>query len=167
MNEFPHSSFLHAMSLKKCRQIFWGYICIGLGSLVVRIVTLISSVYSVFQFVFCLCSHAIHAQMEDSMFQQETAKGMRSAPEAAPKKASANVDDDFPIVSVSLLIILTSSVVTFFKYEGYYFLILECYTEEISIEDHTLGCYLYLNRSLVQVLFGICYFVNCFPPFFV
>ena len=83
--------------------------------------------------------------MEDSMFQQETAKGMQSAPEAAPKKASANVDDDFPIVSVSLLIILTSWVVTFLKYEGYYFLILECYTEEISIEDHTLGCYLYFK----------------------
>ena len=48
------------------------------------------------------------SQMEDSMFQQEAAKGTRSAPAAAPKKAGTNVDDDFPIVSVSVLIILAS-----------------------------------------------------------
>ena len=98
---------LSYMLIEEISTNFLGF-HLHLISIVVRIVTLILSVYSVFQFVFCLCSHAIHAQMEDSMFQQETAKGMRSAPEAAPKKASANVDDDFPIVSVSLLIILTS-----------------------------------------------------------
>ena len=47
----------------------------------------------------------IHPQMEDSMFQKEAAKGTRSAPAAASKKAGTNVDDDFPIVSVSVLTI--------------------------------------------------------------